>query len=331
MVFSVYKRMIQPTSRCLWYYFHLMAAQKRRIVASNRIGIDLGGTKIEAIIMADTGDITHRKRIATPSDDYQLVLKTIRQLVLYIEQRAGITQPLPLGIGTPGAVSLKTGLMKNCNSTCLNGRPLKEDLQALMSRDVRIANDADCFTLSEAIDGAGSDANNVFGVILGTGVGGGVCVDKKLLRGANSIAGEWGHNPVTPPDAETPPRLCYCGRENCVEAWLSGPAFEFSYQLLTGQKNDAAGIARLAEDKDPSALTVMNSYHEMLARALSNVINILDPQVVVLGGGLSNIDSLYSVVPVHLTRTVFSDRVDTMIVKAKHGDASGVRGAAWLW
>lgn len=308
-------------------------------MTNNRIGIDLGGTKIEAIIMDAAGAITHRLRVDTPKYEYDETLRAIKQLALDIEQQAGITATLPIGLGTPGAVSLKTGLMKNCNSTSLNGKALRQDLETLLSRPVRIANDADCFTLSEAKDGAAMDASIVFGVILGTGVGGGICVHGKLLQGVNSIAGEWGHNPITPGDlaevdeswARLPHRQCYCGRKNCVESWLSGPAFELSYETLAGEKIPAAQIVELAQRKDSLATRVIEGYHKLLALALSNVINLLDPHVIVLGGGMSNINSLYTEMPAILTRHVFSDRVDTRIIKAKHGDSSGVRGAAWLW
>ena len=303
-----------------------------------KLGIDLGGTKIEAIILDADGKIEHRKRVQTPKDDYKLVLTVIQQLVADIQADAGISDPLPLGIGTPGAVSSKSGLMKNCNTTCLNGKPLREDLEAGLSRPVRLANDADCFTLSEANDGAGRGANNVFGVILGTGVGGGVCVNQHLVGGVNSITGEWGHNPLAldnllgSTDLPTmDSRLCYCGRTNCVESWLAGPSFETSYEILSGEKLSAPQIVGLVKEGDKVATQLMEWYHNTLALALANVINILDPGVIVLGGGMSNIDSLYSDVYQHLDSYVFSDQVDTQIKKAVHGDSSGVRGAAWLW
>jgi predicted NBD/HSP70 family sugar kinase len=229
--------------------------------------------------------------------------------------------------------------MKNCNSTCLNGMPLQTDLEALMSRPVRIANDADCFTLSEASDGAAAGTSNVFGVILGTGVGGGICLNQQPVEGINAIAGEWGHNPLALDNLQSdnmtfpgmPPRTCYCGRRNCVESWLAGPSFELSYEIVSGHKLRAPAIVSLVEQGNPDANMIMDRYHNMLALALSTVINILDPEKIVLGGGLSNIASLYTEVPKYLDRYVFSDRVDTEIVKARHGDSSGVRGAAWLW
>jgi len=307
-------------------------------VTNNRIGIDLGGTKIEAIVLNSKGDTLLRRRVETPKFDYNKILSTITALVQEVEQETGITENLPLGIGSPGAVSRKTGLMKNCNSTCLNGKPLQQDLQVQLSRPVRIANDADCFTLSEATDGAGAAASNVFGVILGTGVGGGICVNKKLLQGANAITGEWGHNPLayeklqgSHSSKERRGRPCYCGRSDCIESWLAGPALEHSYEISTGQQKNAAAIVELAKNSNPGAQKVMDSYHQMLALALSNVINIVDPEIIVLGGGMSNTNSLYSEVPRYLSRHVFSDRVDTIITRAKHGDSSGVRGAAWLW
>jgi len=308
------------------------------MVIEARLGIDLGGTKIEAIVMAADGKITHKKRVKTPSDNYTAVLETIQQLVLGIQDDADISAPLALGIGTPGAVSYQTGLMKNCNTTCLNGRPLREDLETALGRPVRIANDADCFTLSEANDGAGSEVDNVFGVILGTGAGGGICINQHLVQGVNSITGEWGHNPL-PMDnlinnnalPAIDSRQCYCGRTNCVESWLAGPSFEKSYEILTNTSLTAPDIVKLVENGDDIATQLMEQYHNMLALALANVINILDPAVIVLGGGMSNISSLYTGVYKYLDDYVFSDRVDTKIKKAVHGDSSGVRGAAWLW
>jgi fructokinase len=289
--------------------------------------------------MNGQGEITHRDRVDTPKDDYQQALNAIKGLVEKLEQETGAVAPLPLGIGTPGAISNKTGLMKNCNSTCLNGMPLQGDLETLMSRSVRIANDADCFTLSEASDGAAAETNNVFGVILGTGVGGGISLNQKPVQGINAITGEWGHNPLALERLQSdnrsfpgmPPRTCYCGRRNCVESWLAGPSFELSYEIVSGRNMRAPAIVALVKQGDFDAKMVMDRYHNMLALALSTVINILDPEKIVLGGGLSNITSLYTEMPKYLDRYVFSDRVDTEIIKAKHGDSSGVRGAAWLW
>jgi predicted NBD/HSP70 family sugar kinase len=306
-------------------------------VSKTRIGIDLGGTKIEAIVMNSDGEITHRQRVGTPKDDYQDAISAIHNLVIDIETDAGIKEALPVGIGTPGAISSKTGLMKNCNSTCLNGMPLLEDLAALMMRPVRIANDADCFVLSEARDGAAKGASNVFGVILGTGAGGGICINQDLVTGINSIAGEWGHNPlplnnlITEDAPVLNHRTCYCGHRDCVETWVAGPAFEKSFENISGQPLSAPDIVVLAEQNDSQAMLVLEHYYNLLALALSTVINILDPEVIVLGGGMSNIESLYHRVPDYLEQYVFTDRVDTKLVKALHGDSGGVRGAAWLW
>jgi predicted NBD/HSP70 family sugar kinase len=300
-----------------------------------RLGIDLGGTKIEAIVL-DRNQIRHRIRCDTPSGDYPATLAAISNLIDQIQKESGVEQALPLGIATPGAISLKTGLMKNCNSTCLNGQNLVADLQTVLNRPVRIANDADCFTLSEASDGAAQHAKSVFGVILGTGVGGGICYNQQLLEGVNAICGEWGHTTLPLAAIQnaaevTGRRRCYCNRDNCVETWLSGPAFEQSYLNQTDTSLSAREIAALAEQGDKDARALLDQYSNMLALALSTVINILDPETIVLGGGMSNIDYLYARVPDYLPGYVFSDQVNTQILKARHGDSSGVRGAAWLW
>lgn len=289
--------------------------------------------------MDGDGRIQLRERRDTPEDDYEATIEAIAQLVESVEHQAGIKQVLPLGIGTPGAVSHKTGTMKNCNSTCLNGRPLRGDLQTCLARPVRIANDADCFALSEASDGAGEGATSVFGVILGTGVGGGICYGGELLKGANAICGEWGHTtlPLTAfrPDRDInlpmTARRCYCERDNCVETWLSGPGFERSYREVTGRTLRASEIEALALASDEDAVALLDHYCNLFALALSTVINILDPDVIVLGGGMSNIPTLYDDVPPYLPRYVFSDQVNTTVLPAAHGDSSGVRGAAWLW
>lgn len=307
-----------------------------------RIGVDLGGTKIEAIVMDGEGHICLRERVNTPRHDYEATVAATAGLIADIAAHAGLSKSLPVGIGTPGAVSAKTGMMKNCNSTCLNGRPLAQDLAARCDREVRIANDADCFALSEASDGAGRNARSVFGVILGTGVGGGICYDGTLLQGANAICGEWGH--TTLPLAALRPdegavftpliagdRHCYCQRFDCVESWLSGPAFERSYRELTGNSLPAEEIERLAESGDVDAGALVTQYCNLLALALSTVINILDPEVIVMGGGMSNMQAIYERVSKCLPRYVFSDQVLTRIVRHQHGDSSGVRGAAWLW
>jgi fructokinase len=282
-----------------------------------RIGVDLGGTKIEAIAF-DGGKEIFRRRVTTPRGDYAATLAAIARLV----SEAGEGT---VGIGIPGALSRATGLVKNANSTWLIGRPLKQDLEGLLRREVRIENDANCFTLSEAVDGAAAGARVVFGVILGTGVGGGIAVNRTELSGANAIAGECGHNALPlPTEADLPLPDCYCGRKGCIETFLSGSALARDHARLTGNELSPERIAR----DHPETL---GRYQERLARSLAGVINILDPDVIVLGGGLSNIESLYTEVPSLWTRYVFSDRVDTPLVRHAHGDSSGVRGAAWLW
>jgi fructokinase len=283
-----------------------------------RIGVDLGGTKIEAIALARDGREIFRLRVPTPRGDYAGSVAAVSALVNDIGAGS-------VGIGIPGAISRATGLVKNANSTWLIGRPLKQDLERSLSRPVRIENDANCFALSEAVDGAGQDARALFGVILGTGVGGGIVIERKVLLGRNAIAGEWGHNALPLPGAhDLPLPPCYCGRAGCIETYLSGPALEREHLALTGQSRSAKEIAAL----DAEALA---RYVERLARALANVINVLDPDVIVLGGGLSNIERLYSDVPRLWRRYVFSDEVATRLARPVHGDSSGVRGAAWLW
>ena len=283
-----------------------------------RIGIDVGGTKIEALALDPQGREVFRKRVLTPRGDYEATVKTIATLA---EECGEGT----VGIGIPGTLSRLTGLVKNANSTWLIGRPLKRDLEAAIGREVRIENDANCFALSEAIDGAGEGAHVVFGVILGTGVGGGIVVDGKVLVGANAIAGEWGHNAL-PRVVETdlPLRACYCGREGCIETYLAGPALEREHERLTGELLPA-------KDLGWRGGTAVDQYVERLARALASVINLLDPDVIVLGGGMSNVERLYRDVPRFWPRYVFSDHVTTRLARNRHGDSSGVRGAAWLW
>ncbi|MGA8053195.1 MAG: ROK family protein [Burkholderiales bacterium] len=294
------------------------------------IGIDLGGTKIEAIALSPQGALLARRRIATPQGDYDATVHAVASLVATIESELG--ERGSVGIGTPGAVSAKTGRMKNCNSVWLNGRPLGPDLEAALGRPVRMANDANCFALSEATDGAAAGAAIVFGVILGTGVGGGIVVDGHALEGANAIAGEWGHNPLPwPSDDERPGRACYCGRAGCIETFLSGPGLVADHARLTAERLDAIEIVRRAASGDAAAAATLARYSDRLARALAHVINILDPDVIVLGGGVSNIDALYDEVPRVWSRYVFSDAVATRLVRNRHGDSSGVRGAAWLW
>lgn len=292
-----------------------------------RIGVDLGGTKIEAVMLDNEGQQTWQRRIATPSGDYQATVAAIAGLVMQAEAEAG-THAM-VGVGTPGAISLATGLMKNCNSTCLNGQPLLQDLERALDRPVRLANDANCFALSEATDGAAAGAEVVFGVIVGTGTGGGVVVRGHVLTGSNSIAGEWGHNPLPwPQPDELPGPACYCGKSGCIESYLSGPGFARDYAQHYGETLTAQ---ELAERDDPRALQAWERYEDRMARALATVINILDPDIIVLGGGMSNVTRLYENVPRRWTRYVFSDAVRTKLVRAKFGDASGVRGAAWLW
>lgn len=299
-----------------------------------RIGIDLGGTKIEIAVLDRAGTIVHRARVPTPAGDYAATLAAIARLVAEAEQLHGRAQGI--GVGTPGSISRSTGCIKNSNSVCLNGRNLHADLQALLGRELRIANDANCFALSEATDGAGAGSAIVFGVILGTGVGGGLVVNRHLLDGPNGITGEWGHNPLVL-DADRrlgEPRACYCGRVGCVETVLSGPAMAADHVLAGGAQAQAPltaeQIAQRAQAGERSCIQTIERYASSLAQALAVVINIIDPDVIVLGGGISNIDALYELVPAHWAKWVFCDQVQTRLVRNQHGDSSGVRGAAWL-
>jgi fructokinase len=295
-----------------------------------RIGIDLGGTKTEIIALDERGSECLRRRVPTPQGDYPAILKTITELVRQVEGE--LACHANVGIGTPGAISPASGLIKNSNSTCLNGKPLLDDLQQLLQRPLRIANDADCFALSEASDGAAAGAGCVFGVIVGTGTGGGIVVDGKLLSGINAIAGEWGHNPLPwPTDEERPGADCYCGRSGCIETWLSGPGLERQYQQAGGEPLNAQEIAVAAGQGEPLAVQVLGAYVDRMARALATVINLIDPGIIVLGGGMGNIERLYREVPQAWRQYVFSDCVATQLVKPRYGDSSGVRGAAWLW
>jgi predicted NBD/HSP70 family sugar kinase len=299
-------------------------------VSMVRIGVDLGGTKIEVMALTDDGRELLRQRAPTPAGDYAATLGVVARLVGTIEHELG--EPGSVGIGTPGAISRATGLLKNANSTCLNGRPVKRDLEALLGREVRIANDANCFALSEATDGAARDAEVVFGVILGTGVGGGIVVAHRLLVGANAIAGEWGHNPLPlPREQDLPLPDCYCGRQGCIETYLSGPGMATLHAAATGTVLSPREIVAGAAAGDGGAERTLQLYEDRLVRSLANVINILDPDVIVLGGGMSNIDRLYTNVPRLWQRYVFSDRVATKLARHHHGDSGGVRGAAWLW
>lgn len=283
-----------------------------------RIGIDLGGTKIEALALDAAGREVIRKRIPSPRGDYAATISAISSLVSEVGEGS-------VGIGIPGALSQVTGLVKNANSTWLIGRPLKEDLEKALGRPVRLENDANCFALSEATDGAGKGAAVVFGVILGTGVGGGIVVNGKVLSGANAIAGEWGHNPLPLPSAQDLPLPdCYCGRAGCIETYLSGPGLARDHELRTGKRLPPEEIVSLGDQS-------LERYVERLARALASVINLLDPDVIVLGGGMSKVGRLYTEVPRLWRRYVFSDHVATRLAPPAHGDSSGVRGAAWLW
>ncbi|HEX3646725.1 MAG TPA: ROK family protein [Vicinamibacterales bacterium] len=291
-----------------------------------RIGIDLGGTKIEGIAIADDGRERMRRRIASPRGDYASTLAAVSGLVRVIEEETGTGGTV--GIGIPGTISPATGLIKNSNSTWLNGRALGEDLSRLLERPVRFANDANCFALSEATDGAAAGARVVFGVIIGTGTGGGVVIDRRVLVGANAIGGEWGHNPLPAArGVESPGPACYCGRRGCIETFLSGPAL--AGDCVPGVT--AKDVAARAASGDRLAIAALERYEDRMARALGSVINLLDPDVIVLGGGLSNIDRLYERVPQLWSPHIFSDTVATRLVPAMHGDSSGVRGAAWLW
>ena len=295
-----------------------------------RIGVDLGGTKMEIAALDESGAELLRRRAPAPRGSYAEAIEAIAQFVLEAEREAGAHGTV--GIGTPGAVSRGSGVLKNAYASALNGKPVKPDLERLLGREVRFANDANCFALSEAIDGAAKGAQLVFGVILGTGVGGGVVADGRAIEGVNSIAGEWGHNALPwPTPGELPGPRCACGRDGCIEAFLSGPGLARDHLLATGEARAPADIAARAESGDRGCALTLDRYEERLARALASVINLLDPEVIVLGGGLSNTGRLYRNVPARWTRHVYSDRVVTRLVKAAHGDASGVRGAARLW
>ena len=313
-----------------------------------RIGIDLGGTKIEGVLLADDGEILDRRRVPTPHDDYEATVGSTVELIRTLDAESkgkakgeakGKGQakgPTPsVGIGMPGSVSTVTGAMKNCNSTCLNGRFFGREVSEALGREVAVANDADCFALSEAVDGAGAAGQRVFGAILGTGVGGGIVQDKRLLAGPNGLCGEWGHN-LLPREAqivEDPPRPCFCGHHDCIETYLSGPGLARTHRTLSGDDLGAPDIARLAADGDHAANRTLDVYVRQLAFALSQIINFLDPHFVVLGGGVSNIERIYDAacgVPAHWGSWVTSDAVETRLARARFGDSSGVRGAAWL-
>jgi fructokinase len=294
-----------------------------------RIGLDLGGTKIEGVALADDGRELARRRVAAPRGSYHATIHAVIALVAAIEQEAGGSGSV--GIGIPGTISPATGLVKNANSTWLIGHALDRDLSRALDREVRLANDANCFALSEATDGAAAGASVVFGVIIGTGTGGGVVVNGGVVVGANAIGGEWGHNPLPAPrDDERPGPPCYCGRSGCIETFLSGPGLAREYVARGGEEVAAAEVAARAMRGETRAAECLERYEERFARAIASIINVLDPDVIVLGGGLSNIARLYERVPRLWSPHVFSDRVATRLMPAKHGDASGVRGAAWL-
>ncbi len=300
-----------------------------------QIGIDLGGTKIEGIALSEAGEELFRHRIHTPQGDYQATLQSIADLMKQIE--TGVGEKGSIGICTPGALSPSTGLLRNSNSVCMNGKAVLTDLQELLQREIRMANDANCFALSEATDGAAKDAAVVFGVIIGTGTGAGIVIDKKVLVGPNAIAGEWGHNPLPwPDDIELPGAECYCGKQGCIETWLSGPGMLRDHGLHNNgfpdvDKFDAKVLDSKAHSGDKDAIETLLRYENRMARSLAHVINILDPDVIVLGGGMGNIKRLYKNVPEIWGDYVFSDTVNTKLLSPLHGDSSGVRGAAWLW
>ncbi len=299
-----------------------------------RLGVDLGGTKIEAAIFAPDNTFLTRARVAAPRNDYAATISTIAGLVTGLESTLGVqTGPVPrVGVGVPGSLSPATGVMQNANSTWLNGRPFDKDLAESLGRPVRLANDANCFALSEATDGAGAGARSVFGVILGTGCGGGLVRDGHLIDGSRGIGGEWGHNPL--PWAlsdEHPGAKCWCGRAGCMEMWVSGPALEADYAGATGQRLSCEEIAGRASIGDCGAQASLDRHASRLARGLAQVVNIFDPDVIVLGGGLSNFQHLYEVLPSLMAPHIFADDKRVQVLAPRWGDASGVRGAAWLW
>lgn len=295
-----------------------------------RLGIDLGGTKIAAVVLDASGRAVWEARRETPRGDYAGTINAIAELVAAGEREAG--EPCTVGVGTPGAISPATGLIKNANSTWLNGRPFQLDLERALGRPVRSSNDANCLAVSEVAGGAAAGARVVFGVILGTGVGGGLVVDGRPLDGANAIAGEWGHNPLPwPRDDERPGPVCYCGRAGCIETFLSGPGLAADYARRGGGPARGEAVVRRAGEGEALACAVLDDWHDRLARALATVINIVDPDVIVVGGGLSQIVTLYEEVPRRWGHWIFSDSVSTRLVAARFGDASGVRGAACLW
>jgi fructokinase len=295
-----------------------------------RIGIDIGGTKIEIVAIDESSRIVYRKRQQAPHDNYDQTLFVIEELVTGVEQKLG--RAASIGVGMPGIISPVTGVVKNSNSVHLIGHPLDKDLSKLLDRPLRFANDANCLALSESTDGAAENADSVFAVILGTGVGGGLVINRKVVNGINAITGEWGHNPLPwPKTDEWPGPKCYCGKTGCIETFLSGSGLARIHTSKSGQTFSALEIANLSEQGDIVAEASLSQYEERLARALASVINVIDPEIIVLGGGLSNLDRITANVPPLWEPFVFSDHVKTQLVRAQHGDSSGVRGAAWLW
>ena len=295
-----------------------------------RIGIDLGGTKTEIVALGDGGHEIYRKRVDTPAASYDAIVATLAGLVREAESALG--QRGTVGVGIPGTVSARTGLVKNANTVALNGRPLDRDLGRALARDVRCQNDANCLALSEAVDGAGAGRRVVFAAILGTGCGAGIALDGRPWAGANLVAGEWGHNPLPWPTAdEVSGPACWCGKTSCIEKWISGTGFADDYARAAGVRLKGEQIVARARQGEAAARGALERYANRLARALAHVVNLLDPDVIVLGGGLSNVDELYEMVPPQLANYVFGGEADTPVVRNKHGDSSGVRGAAWLW
>ena len=295
-----------------------------------RIGIDLGGTKIEISCLGEDGSVMFSKRVPTPAPDYAATLRLLKELIQETEFHVGGTASV--GFGTPGSLSPRTGLLRNSNSVWMNGKPLADDLEELTGRELRFANDANCFALSEAVDGAGAEADTVFGVIIGTGCGGGIVVGGKIIHGANGIGGEWGHNPLPwPNDSEYPAPECWCGRTGCQEVWLSGSGLARDHLATSGHALKGEEIVAGAQAGDECCAATLNRHANRLARGLAAICNVIDPDVIVLGGGLSKLEHLYTDLPHQMEPYVFSDSVTTRIVPPVHGDASGVRGAAWLW
>jgi fructokinase len=294
-----------------------------------RLGIDLGGTKTEVLVLGPDQRPVYRERVATPAHSYDEILAMIADLVTTAE--GNVKQEMTIGIGIPGAISPATGLLRNSNTVCMNGRPFLSDVETLLQRRIRVENDANCFTLSEALGGAARNQGIVFGVIIGTGTGGGLVINGKLVNGPHSISGEWGHNPLPWHNNEDGSPDCYCGKTACIETFLSGPGFAQGFQARSGRLLSSEEIITAADTSDTECRKMIDTYHDQMARALAHVINIIDPHTIVLGGGMSNIDSIYAEVPARLPAYVFSDFVETLILKAERGDASGVYGAALLW